>query len=248
MEMTNATIVSMVKAIKKTACLVYKDMEELYPYEMDQFGVVEDYMMLGYDTNKRVLQEKPVIQNIGEFLAINDRFAITIVDSFEDFVVAYLMAKMSDSCRITKYINSAAKYPKDNMFSVIERTIIMYKVPDSSGDVAIGISLKFGYNINNYGAMQIVHSTTDEYYLVAVINLDISYNFAKIHEVICEYLKKLFKANEVYIKPILNRKQIPEDKHQKEIDKYIEELSYYMIAFYMLNYVHNVEEFLKGRN
>lgn len=69
MEMTNATIVAFMKAIKDSANLIYKDMKELYPYEMEHLGIIEDYMMLGYDANKRILQEKPVIQNLGEFLA-----------------------------------------------------------------------------------------------------------------------------------------------------------------------------------
>lgn len=133
------------------------------------------------------------------------------------------------------------------MLSIIKKTITMFVVPDLSGDVAIRISLGFGYNISNSGAIQIAYSKSDDYDVVALIDLDISHNFSKIHETLCKYLKKLFKANEVYTKPILNRKQIPEEKHQEVIDEYIEELSYYMIAFYMVKYVHNVEEFLKGR-
>ena len=246
MEMTNATILTFAKAIKSSANLIYKDMEELYPYEMEQLSIIEDYMMLGYDANKRILQEKPVIQNLGEFLAINDKFAITVVNNFEDLVVARIMSNIINTYRITKYINST-KYPKDNMFSVIEKTITMFRVPDLSRDVAIRISLGFGYNISNSGAMQIAYSKSDDYDVVALIDLAISHNFSKIHETLCKYLKKLFKANEVYTKPILNRKQIPEEKHQEVIDEYIEELSYYMIAFYMVKYVYNVEEFLKGR-
>ena len=65
MEMANATIVTFMKAIRNSANLIYKDMEELYPYEMEQLSIIEDYMMLGYDANKRILQEKPVIQNLG---------------------------------------------------------------------------------------------------------------------------------------------------------------------------------------
>ena len=246
MEMTNATILTFAKAIRNSANLIYKDMEELYPYEMEQLSIIEDYMMLGYDANKRILQEKPVIQNLGEFLAINDKFAITVVNNFEDLVVARIMSNIINTYRITKYINST-KYPKDNMLSIIKKTITMFVVPDLSGDVAIRISLGFGYNISNSGAIQIAYSKSDDYDVVALIYLDISHNFSKIHETLCKYLKKLFKANEVYTKPILNRKQIPEEKHQEVIDEYIEELSYYMIAFYMVKYVHNVEEFLKGR-
>ena len=232
----------MMKSIKSKANLIYKDMEELYPYEMEHFGIIEDYMMLGYDIEKAHIST--IIDTIRSTSdGINDGLYTTILDNFEDLVVSYAMSKMGDTHRIVKQTN----FPNDNTLSVIKKTIIMYRIPDLSGDVAIGISLEFGCNINRSGAMKIARSIEDDYDSIALIELGISNNFVKVQETICEYLKKFFKVNEVYIKPILNCKQTPEEKHQETIDKYIEELSYYMIAFYILNYIHKVEEFLKGR-
>lgn len=245
MKMVNMRIASLMKTIKETANLIYKDMEKLYPYEIEQFGAVEDYMMLGYDIQKAISSSH--IDDIRSTSSdIEDDFYKIILDNFEDLVVASVMLKMNDTHKIKKY--TTVGYPNNNALSVIGRTIVMYSVPDLSGDVAIRVSLEFGYNINSSGAMQIAHSTTDDYITIVIIDLDISHSFVKIQERIYEYLKKkFFKANEMYTKPLLNCKQIPEDKHQEVIDKYVEYLSYHMIAFYMLKYVCNVEEFLKGR-
>lgn len=243
-KMANAEIASLMKAIKKTANLIYKDMEKLYPYEMEQFGFVEDHMMLGYDIQKAISSSH--IDDIRSTSSdIEDGFYKVILDNFEDLVVVHVLSRMNDSHRIEKYTNIG--YPNNNALSVIGRTIKMYRAPGLSGDVSISIVLEFGYNINNSGAMQIAHSKTDYYDMVAVITPDMSHSFVRTHETICEYLKKFFKANEVYTKPLLNCKQIPEEKHQEIIDKYIEYLSYHMIALYMLKYIHNVEGFLKGR-